>query len=262
MNILKFFYDGIRAQVRNARGWIYLGWMDFTVPYRKTFIGPIWEILSAVIWVTGLSIVFYTPDFADISSYVAYVAAGIVIFGYISHILNSTPPLYHSAANTMRTVKISPAFFILRNLVLNLIRFACQLIVAFVAVAYFASLTDMVWLDLFLGTFVVLFTSIWVSLLFAAVGARFPDIVQVVTAITRALLFVTPVFWTVGDSSLRNIIATYNPLTYFLEVMRAPMLGDAVSMRAWAVVIITNLVLIPVALLTYRFTRHRILNWV
>lgn len=264
MEFLKFITNGIRVQAKNARGWIYLGWMDFTIPYRTTFVGPLWEILSALFWIAGLGIVFYSPDFESMSHFIIYIAAGIVIFTYIGHILNSTPGLYHSAASTMSSIKISPAFFILRNIVLNIIRFACQLLVAFGAVAYFADLTDVRYFELLLGTLVMIFTSIWVSLLLASTGARFPDIIPTIIAITRALLFITPVFWTVtpDTDSLRNVVALANPLTYFIEIMREPMMGNSISTRSWAVVLGINLILVPVSLIVYRVTRYRILNWV
>jgi ABC-type polysaccharide/polyol phosphate export permease len=262
MEALKFFHSGIRAQIRNARSWVYLGWMDFIVPYRRTFVGPLWEIISAVIWVAGLSIVFYTPEFSDMSSFVAYVACGIVAFGFISHILNSSPALYHGAGPVMQNIKIAPGFFILRNIVLNLLRFACQLIVALAAVVYFADFSQIIFWQFFTGLFLLIFTSVWVSIVLSSIGARFPDVVPIISAITRALLFVTPIFWVAGNSSLRNYISTYNPVTYFIEIMRAPLLGEPISQEAWMVVLGLNVILIPLSLYIYRFTRYRILNWI
>lgn len=262
MNMFKYFTHGISAQIKSARGWIYLGWMDFIVPYRSTYVGPVWELLSAVVWVLGLSLVFYSPEFSSVSRFVAYVACGIVFFTFTSHTLTQFPSLYLTSGEVMQSIAISPAFFILRTFVLNLLRFASQFVVAIGAVWFFADITEVQIFEFIPGMFVLVNTSLWVGIILASLGARFPDMVQVISTLARTLMFVTPVFWSVGDSQARDIVASYNPITYFIEIVRAPLLGEHVRDVAWIVVISINLALIPIALITYKMVRHRILKWV
>ena len=52
----------------------------------------------------------------------------------------------------------------------------------------------------------------------------------------RIGMFVTPIFWThaPGDS-IRAVILNWNPFTYFLEIVRAPIVDGRVPLHALAV---------------------------
>ncbi len=77
----------------------------------------------------------------------------------------------------------------------------------------------------------------WVVLLFGITSTRFRDIPQVVSSLINLLFFMTPIVWTTdilkdkfGDTAdWRDWVAELNPLYHFIQVVRAPLIGNAVS---------------------------------
>ena len=58
--------------------------------------------------------------------------------------------------------------------------------------------------------------------------ARYRDVGQIVNLIVRVLFFFTPIFWVASDLSTnqRAVLSGWNPVAYFLDLFRAPLLGD------------------------------------
>lgn len=71
---------------------------------------------------------------------------------------------------------------------------------------------------------------------FATLGAFFPDLEFIVTNIMRIGIFLTPIFWELtGEGGLRDLLYHLNPFTFFIEIVRVPILTDAFPVRAFIV---------------------------
>src|SRR3546814_16703834 len=73
--------------------------------------------------------------------------------------------------------------------------------------------------------------SLWISALFAVIGARFPDLGQLMATISIFTFILTQIIWypeMMPEGSLRGTLMRFNPLYHFVEVFRAPLLGNAV----------------------------------
>jgi ABC-type polysaccharide/polyol phosphate export permease len=63
---------------------------------------------------------------------------------------------------------------------------------------------------------------------------RYRDFIQVITNWLAILFFLTPVMWKADflPNEYRFII-DYNPFAQFLALLRAPLLGEPVSLHTW-----------------------------
>jgi ABC-2 type transport system permease protein/lipopolysaccharide transport system permease protein len=91
---------------------------------------------------------------------------------------------------------------------------------------------------------------------------KYRDLGRFFEPLLRGMFFLTPVFW---DPSIvtgtRRALVDFNPFYYFLELLRAPLLGYVPETRVWAVCgTITLLGFLATALL-YRFQRPRLAYW-
>jgi ABC-type polysaccharide/polyol phosphate export permease len=243
------------------RDWLPLAWSDFSMPYRRTFIGPLWQAIQAAVWVAGLYAIFHSTESNTTDNYVVYVASGVVIFGFISTTLTSAPDLYLRSANTLLNINISPIFFVFRFTAYNAIKFVCQLPVVFIAVYLFGSGFTVNTLWLIPGLLLLLITGLWMTLLLATIGARYVDLKYAMTSVARILFFVSPIFWGVSDGGLRNYIASYNPITYFIGIIRDPIMSSAPSMHTWTVVLVINLIGIFITWALFTRSRKTIPLW-
>jgi ABC-2 type transport system permease protein/lipopolysaccharide transport system permease protein len=71
--------------------------------------------------------------------------------------------------------------------------------------------------------------------------------------------FVTPVFWDYRlVANNRAFIVDYNVLFYFLEIVRAPLLGEVPPAAYYAVALATTVIGFLLASIAYRSMRRRL----
>src|SRR5690606_36853691 len=92
------------------------------------------------------------------------------------------------------------------------------------------------WVYAMIGLLVIVITIPAVITVFATLGALFPALEFVVTNIMRVGIFLTPIFWErTGEGGLRDLLYHANPFTFLIEVVRVPIMTDALPLRAFAV---------------------------
>ena len=75
------------------------------------------------------------------------------------------------------------------------------------------------------------------------------------------MLFATPIMWPISALGSAVIIANINPLHHLIEVVRAPMLGEAPPVLSWVAVIVCAVVGWTVAILLLRRAARRLVFW-
>jgi ABC-type polysaccharide/polyol phosphate export permease len=85
---------------------------------------------------------------------------------------------------------------------------------------------------------------------------------QIVTTVLQVVFFVTPIIWQPGSLPGRARIVAYNPFFYVLELVRAPLMGTAPSLRSWLVVLALTFVGSAIAFAMYVRYRRRIAFWI
>jgi ABC-2 type transport system permease protein len=110
--------------------------------------------------------------------------------------------------------------------------------------------------------------AVWVALLFGIIATRFRDIPPVINSLIQLVFFMTPIVWTPdvllggSHSGWKTAVAEFNPLYHYLEIVRAPLLGQVQSVHHWIVVGVLTVVGSGLALLALRNYRARVSYWV
>jgi ABC-type polysaccharide/polyol phosphate export permease len=87
------------------------------------------------------------------------------------------------------------------------------------------------------GLVLVVGNLFWMALLLGMLSARFRDIPQLVSNIVQVAFFLSPIIWSAEMlPPSRRYLADFNPLFHFIEVVRAPLLGEPLHMLSWIVV--------------------------
>lgn len=251
----------VARSVRRPALWAMPGWFDFVLAYRRTLLGPFWETVAMGLWVAGLGVVFgYSLGQGD-PSYFAYVGVGVVAWFYMSSVATSSTDLFRSKDSLILSHRSPLYTYVLRHVVAGAARLLMHMpvLIAVLVVAARPGITDIAMAAL--GLAAVLFASFWVSALTGLVGARFADTKHVLVLASRFLFFATPVFWRTESLGDRALLASANPFTHFLDVVRAPLLGEPASDVAWTVVAATNAIGAIVALLLYGRHHRSVVFW-
>ncbi len=245
---------------RRAPLWLTLGWYDFVLAYRRSWLGPAWEVVTMALWVAGLGVVFSRVTGRGEGSYLAYVGVGIVLWQYLSSVVAGSAGIFTARAETILSIRQPLYSFVLRHLVACLARFAIHALV----VAPLLWFTDRNGASLFwsaTGMVAILIFSLWAAPLIAFVGARYRGFHHLLGSAMRFLFFTTPVFWRAEHLTDRGYLARANPFSSLLEITRGPLLGDALWEYAWFVVLLLNAVGIATVIVIYGPCRRRVALW-
>jgi len=78
-----------------------------------------------------------------------------------------------------------------------------------------------------IGIALIILTTPAAITVFAFLGAYFPDSQYIVTNLLRVGMFMTPIFWVRDTASgIRSAFYWYNPFTYFIEIIRVPVIAS------------------------------------
>lgn len=244
------------------RFWIALGHEDIVDRYRRSLIGAAWVILSFALFVIVKVSVFGQMAAVPVVEFGLFVTLGFGLWSFISAmLLDGCAAFIHSRHWILGSATPYPVF-ILQALLRNLLIFAAMFVVMLAALAWKGNPWTLASLSAIPALLVYVVASLWLSAIVAPICARYRDAYHAIQTGVRLLFFVTPILWMPGLSPQLETIAALNPITHFIEIVRAPLLYGEVPLDSWRWVLLINLAGLPAGLLVYAGTRSKIVFWV
>jgi ABC-type polysaccharide/polyol phosphate export permease len=250
-------YRGILAW----RIWASLGMRDIHLRYKRTFLGPLWISMSTIATMVTMSLVFSSIFKDDITTFLPYLSAGMIVWGLMSSSCIEAPGIFINSQHLINSTTLHLTIYALRNSTRNLVIFFHNIaLFMIVYIPYSGNLTPAT--SILLLTIPLLFFAIMFSgIILAIIGTRFRDIGPIMTVGMQLLFFITPVFWAPEHIGGRKYWIWANPIYHLLEMVRAPMLGKVPTMLSAQMSLGFTLILGLIAFgLLSRF-RHRIIYW-
>jgi ABC-2 type transport system permease protein/lipopolysaccharide transport system permease protein len=103
---------------------------------------------------------------------------------------------------------------------------------------------------------------LWISVLLGMISARYRDVPPIVMSLVQVIFFVTPIFWPPEALGVWMQALPLNPLFAAIDVIRAPLLGQAPLTYSWAVLLaVTVLGSLGTFALFAKF-RSRVTYWI
>ena len=242
--------------------WLYLAWQDTKQRYRRSLIGPFWITISTGVWIGAMGPLYGTLLGQGIGSYLQHLAVSLILWTFIAGFVNESCTAFIGAESYIKHIRLPYVTHVLRVLARNMILLAHNAIIVIVVLIFFPP-TQIKFVPLMpLGMLLVLANLFWIGLISAILCARFRDISQIIANLVQVAFFLTPIIWQVSMLAKHQWIADFNPLFHLIEVVRAPLLGEAPSGLTWCWVIGMMLIGNLVALLLFSRFRSRIAYWV
>lgn len=244
--------------------WGYLGWQDIKQRYRRSVLGPLWISISMAVVATAMGILYGTLFGEPVPTFLPYVATGLLIWYFINGCILEGSEVFIANEGLIRFLPAPLSLHVYRLVWRQTLFFAHNLVVwAALMVIFPRALGWQVLLALPAFALLVL-NGAWIAVLAGIVATRFRDIPPIIASLAQLLFFMTPIVW--SYERLRGLpLAAYielNPVLHFVEIIRAPLLGDPVVGRHWVVVGAITVVGIAVALVALRNYRSRVAYWV
>jgi ABC-2 type transport system permease protein/lipopolysaccharide transport system permease protein len=255
------------ADVGNALGrwelWLTMAWQDIRQRYRGSMLGPFWVTINMGLMVALLASIYSKLLGAAIQEYLPFLTLGFLIWRWIELSVNESTLVFIIANRYIKQLRLPVTLFVFRLIARNLIVFAHNFVV-YLVVAVIVGLNPgwdalLAIPGLILGTICIF----WITLLFGMLSARFRDFPQIIASLIPIAFYVTPILWEPKLIGARRfVLVDYNPFYYFLEVIRAPLMGHAPPAGFWKVTIAITLALTAIGFPTFRRFRGRLSYWV
>ena len=254
--LAEFVRDG-----REWRLWSKFAWHDLLSRYRRSWVGPLWLMLTASVFIVALGVVYSTLFRMPIVDYVPFVAIGVACWGYISAVTGEGVSVFVEAEMYIRNVRGRLFLYVFRVVWRNTLVFLHYLVVALIVVIAFGRLSPALLPLALLGGCLMLMQGLWIVPLFGLVGTRFRDLQPIVANCLTIAFLVTPIFWYPSMLGTRQWIANLNPLSSMIAIVREPLLGSVPPLGNYFVVALVTIVGSCVAISFYVRFRMRIVYW-
>ena len=225
--------------------WGRIGFMEIKRRYRRTLIGPFWSTISLAVFIAVMSAVGVGLWKQTVREYMPFLATGMMVWLLISTMINESCTLFINSQHLFSRMRIDYSILafalVWRNLVGFLHNLTAYLLVAVVALPGLINLS-LLWI--IPGLFLIAVNAVWVALLLGMACIRFRDIQQLVISLLQISMFVTPVFWPphLLTGTTKLVFVQLNPLYSFIEVVRAPLLGQTPMLSAYIMIVAVTLV--------------------
>ncbi len=241
--------------------WVAMGVQDVKRRYRRSILGPLWLTLSLAILVAALSLLYGQLLNVPLDRYVPHLALGFIAWQFIHGVVIDSCNVFIGHKGWITNIRWPLSTFVYKMVLQNTLTMAHNALVYVGVAILFGIFAGLPGLLVIPGLVLVFVNAVWVGLLFGAVCARFRDIPQIVQSIMRVAFFVTPVIWMPDQLGTRAHLALYNPFTYFVELIRAPLLGQVPPALTWLLALAVTAVGWLVTWLFFVRFRSRVAYW-
>ena len=161
---LRDLWDGLQ---RPELWWIF-AFHDIKQRFRRSTLGPLWLTLTMGIMIAALGFVFSQLFKQEISSFLPYLAVGLIFWGLLTSAINEGCNAFIAGEGYIRNVPMPISVHFYRSFARNLIIWAHNMVIYFLVIALFPLQWSWNMLLFFPGFALFLVNLAWMGL--AAIG--------------------------------------------------------------------------------------------
>jgi ABC-type polysaccharide/polyol phosphate export permease len=254
--------EDIREGLARRWQWGELALRDIKSRYYGSILGPFWVTLSTAVLIAVIGFIYERLLKVNAAQYLPYISVGVVIWMSIAAVLTSAGATFVSASGIIQQVRLPLTVHVLREAMRQVIVFFHMLVLVPIVLLIFGH--PITWTAVYAipGLIFLFINVISVSMVLGIVSARFRDIPQIVASTIQILFFCTPVFWYPDTMGEFGQWMTLNPIYAVIDVIRAPILGEAIQPFSWPIVVGVTLLGLLMAFRLFAKFRSRIVFWV
>jgi lipopolysaccharide transport system permease protein len=256
--------EEIFASLRAWEALLFLSLHDIRAKYRRTMLGPWWVVLGVGISLGLMSALWSIIFGLDWREYLNYMIAGIITWYWIQgYITQSCEVFTAEFSSLLRSLPTPPIMYVYRFVMKGAWMFAHYLPIWLISAIITSKYPSIASIILFpIGFLFIIVNAIAITIILGMGNARFRDLSPAVTALMTPMLLLTPVIWQPSMLGDYQIIATLNPFTHFVSIIRGPLIGNVPSALTWSYVSAVTVFNVAVAAVLYGKFRKHIVFWI
>ncbi|MCF7983335.1 MAG: ABC transporter permease [Thiohalocapsa sp.] len=242
--------------------WGTMGLQDIRQRYRRSVIGPFWLTISMGVMVAALGVLYGAIFGQELGDYLPYLAAGFVTWGLVSSMVLDGGRAFISGEGLIKQLNAPLSVHVYRQVWGNLIVFLHNIWIYFLVAMWFGQYPSWTTLLVVPAIAIILVNGMWMGLLLGLLSTRFRDIPQIIGSVVQVMFFITPIIWKTDMLPGRALFLDLNPFYYYVQLVRAPMMGHLPSLEIIAGVVLLTVLGWGAALFFYTAYRWRLAYWV
>ena len=242
--------------------WIRFAVHDIRQRFRRSVLGPFWLTLSMGIMVAAIGVVFSSLFHQDAAKTLPYIATGLIFWGLLTSCMNEGATVFISAESYIRNLPMPLSVHFYRMMARNVMIWGFNMAIYLVMVVWFELMPGWNALLFIPGFILFLINAAWISLAVGVLSTRYRDVPQVIANVIQVFFFLTPIFWSPETLPNRPAFVTLNPFYHLIEVVRAPLLGEAPPWMSWVLCVGMAVAGLGFTAYLYRRAHSRIAYWV
>ncbi|PWE18695.1 hypothetical protein DDZ18_03635 [Marinicauda salina] len=254
--------------LRDLRASAYLAAKQIQTEHRRNLLGTAWVLIGFAITAGGIAWLIAQLQGRPISLHIPYVVFGFAAWNFISSSVTEGCHALTRNRGLMLQAPMPRSIFVFSLVLKKLYLLALHLMAAGVIAAALGWRPSLEMFLILPALAIFTTTAIGIVSTLAVVCAVYRDISEVVNSVMRLSFFFTPIIWTIDTrfgervdiQSLKTVV-TYNPFAYFLEILRAPMLGETPDALAWIITGLIGLAMLTLGFLFVEWLGRRLVYW-
>jgi lipopolysaccharide transport system permease protein len=241
---------------------MHLGWVEVKQRYRRSVLGPWWISLSMLIFIGMMGVVFSRLFHQSLGEYIPFFTAGFLFWTFISTSITEGVEIFKANEGFIKQINLPYSLYVFKHLARQVIFLLHNFVVYLLVCAFFRINPGWTSLLVLPGFLLLLINVYWICCLVAMLATRFRDIVPIISSCVQIAFFVTPISWLPKLLDSSSLILKFNPIVYFLDVVRSPLLGIAPTATSWSVCIAMAAIGCAISFSIFASVRSRIAFWV
>lgn len=226
---------------------------DIKIKYRRSVLGVLWTLLNPLLMMIVLSVVFSNIFKFDIENFPLYLLSGQIVFNFFNESTTSAMSSIIVNASLIKKIYVPKYLFVISRIIssfINLLASLTALIIVMLAMR-----AELHWTVLLapIPLFFLVFFSLGVGLILAAITVRFRDIMHLYSVFTTMLMYLTPVIYPMSAlPEWLSKLVMLNPLTNMLIMLRNVMIyGMVFSWQSLVVAMVETAVCMALGLYVF-----------
>lgn len=236
--------DHIRKSLREPEFWAYSGWLDIVTKYRRSKLGLAWLVIPPLIYVGGVGYYFARLQGMSPLHFIPHLGIGYLLFRLLMTVIMDSANVLPANASFILDGHSRLTDFVFRVIAKGLFYFFTALPVLVVSLAFSPDIQLAGVITFVPSLLLLVINALWMGILISLLGARFPDMHELMASLFIFGFILTPILWTASAAPIGTIHGTFmrlNPLYHLIEVVRAPLLGEPLEMATLIYVSILTL---------------------
>ncbi len=229
--------------------------------YKASYLGPIWIVLSNIVFISFISLLYSSIFNIELSEYVPYFTTGYLFWTFMVTVYLYGSSTFILNASSLKDYKINPLVIFFGMFFRALIIFAHNLPIILLSIFYFKGFVSnipMFALGLSINVLCIFFMSLCISIF----SCRFRDIYYLLPTIFQILILLMPILWKADMLVGRKVVLIeVNVLYQLFELVRAPLLGNVVPTHYYLNSVILLLASFLFAAVYYVRNKNKIVFW-